>query len=281
MAAALREQMLLWSKASSGPSDLDLAERRCMVGEFLTRSGQARQAVEVLKGQRGEWGLSADIRARRLGLLADAILCDTCFGGSDAHVASVIPLLEEALGLWRAAPAEECDEAGLAQALSNLCFQFCQTGEFAKAENFGRESMRIFSRLGHPRLGQAEQHMAHVLKAQDLHDEALAMYKQSVATFERMGSSKFDTEYCCSLEAISVALLEADESPFRSAIAWRRAAVVSCEAITGPDHTEARYYRRNLVYALMFISQHEEAAEVLRGAPVSLTREDQETMRAT
>merc|ERR1719203_555967 len=99
---------------------------------------------------------------------------------------------------------KERDEVALAQALSNMCYQLCQVGELERAETAGRESMEIFQRLGHPRLGQAERHLAHVLKSQDAGEEALAMYKQSVATFERTGTSQFDTEYASSLQAVSI-----------------------------------------------------------------------------
>merc|ERR1712048_545565 len=116
--------------------------------------------------------------------------------------------------------------------------------------------MRIFTKLGLPRLGQAEQHMAHVFRDKGLHEEALAMYKQSVHTFERTGTSRFDTEHACSLATVAQCLWDAGgDIPQSAIVAYSRAAVVSCEAITGPEHAEARYYRELLVSVLRFVNR--------------------------
>merc|ERR1712066_175799 len=100
-----------------------------------------------------------------------------------------------------------------------------------------------------------EQHMGHVFKQQGRMQLALDMYLQSVATFELMGTAKFDTEHACSLSSVADVLLEMwnldiwdhdTGSPWPAVVAYAKSAVVSCEAITGKSHVEAIYYRRIL-----------------------------------
>merc|ERR1712190_46331 len=110
--------------------------------------------------------------------------------------------------------------------------------------------MELFKRLRHPRLAQAEQHMGHAYHSQGNRRKALEFYLQSARNFELAGTANFDTEYACTLSAISNILSEMGEG--EQGLAWLRYAVISCEAITGQDHVEAEYYRNLLEQSLAF-----------------------------
>lgn len=125
--------------------------------------------------------------------------------------------------------------------------------------------------------------MAHVLKSQGFLADAIDMYKQSLATFESMGTANFDTEYACTLSAVGNTISEMSdgepgETPWRTVIAWNRAAVASCESITGKDHEEAWFYRSHLEMCMRHVDS-EAADQISDGATVLLTPEDKEIMR--
>ena len=100
------------------------------------------------------------------------------------------------------------------------------------------------------------------------------MFMQSVATFERMGTAKIDTEYACSISQVAVLHARTDDWP--KAVAWTRRAVVSCEAIKGRGHTESGFYRRQLVSLLFHSGDQPEAFRVQAGADVQLIPSDLE-----
>lgn len=274
--AALREQLELW-RAAGDLQDEELARRRCIIAEFMTKAGQCGTAIAVFQDLPQDQQLKPSTRARQLGLFADALLAKDAFEGSlKGHERrSIADMLKSCIQLWHNVDAAECDEACLAQALSNLCFHY--ETDCTKAKEAGEESIKIFRRLQHPRLAQAEQHMGHVLRNEGLTDEAIQMYKQSVANFEKSGAYRFDTEYACSLSALSLMLLTV--SSYRQVLAWQRAAVASCEAITGKDHIEARYYRQILCSLLMRCGDYDGASEVRLGCDVVLSAADKEAMQ--
>lgn len=277
VAVALREQLELAS--AGGLSSERLASRKLLVAEFLTQAGEAGHAISILEESLRESRLRQRpaTRALLLGLLADAMLVQICFGRMSAQGVRQVPLiLEEAVSLWRSVSEGERDEAALAQALSNLCYQYSQVGPTQLAEAAGREAIDIYSRLGHPRLAQAEQHMGHVLHRKRMDQEAMAMYRRSVNTFERFGTARFDTEHACSLSSIATLMDDA-----RGLVAWQRAAVASCEAITGRDHQEAAHYRRQLAVYLEAVGETEEAQRVADGGDVAVSAEDIEVMRSS
>ncbi len=271
-----------------------MARRRCTVADFLTKSGQTGHAIAILAPTQADEHLKPATRAKRLGLLADAMLYDACFvSGSSPDLGDhVVAILEQSVALWRSCgPPDDIDEgrrldeAALAQDLSNLCFQYGQDGDLRKAEEAGRESSEIFSRLRHPRLAQAEQHLAHVFKSRRDYAGALALYRQSVATFERTGAATFDTEYACSLSVVGLMIVEIDwqelESPRRHvALAYLKAAVAACEAITGRDHAEAQYYRNLLSEMLWTTGSRVQAIAVQDGADVELCDADVEAIKS-
>eukprot|EP00927_Polykrikos_kofoidii_P002807 TRINITY_DN11121_c0_g3_i1.p1 TRINITY_DN11121_c0_g3~~TRINITY_DN11121_c0_g3_i1.p1 ORF type:complete len:939 (-),score=146.27 TRINITY_DN11121_c0_g3_i1:117-2933(-) len=288
VAAALHEQLGLWKTHLSAEA---LARRCCVLADFMTRAGQSGHAIAVLEAIEREEQLQPATRAKRLGILAEALLCDACFTTYDRTSGGARVLLEQSVALWRSCgPADDAnegqrlDESALAQNLSNLCFQYAQDGDVHKAEDAGRESMELFSRLQHPRLAQAEQHMAHVFRQREDLMGALALYRQSVATFERTGAATFDTEYACSLSSVGLVLQEVGirrgQTPGCSAaLPFLKAAVLACEAITGRDHPEAEYFRKLLTSIYWMGGNRVLAIDVRGGAEVELTEADIEAMK--
>jgi len=282
LATAIIEQLGLWRASGQLPFE-ELMLRMCVVAEFLTKAGLSNHAIALLRDVGTERPLKPTTEARRLGILADAILCSACFDSMNVtrEYRSVIDLLHRGVSLWRSVPLEERDEASMAQALSNLCFQLNQMREARKAEEAGTEAVEIFSRIRHPRLAQAEQHMAHVYHSRGELQRALDMYRQSVSHFEIMGTAKFDTEYACSLASIASMLHEmgGEDPPWRRVLAWQRFAVVSCEAITGCDHAEAVFYRERLAMFLHLAGDRALGRRVIEGEDVAVTPDDMMAMR--
>jgi len=246
-------------------------------------SGQAIVSLEPLEGAGTE--ISIRTRARGLGLLADAILVEACFGEDATRLGRVVDILEMSVDLWRRCPVDQLDEAALAQDLSNLCFQYGQEHQrqdLRKAEEMGWEALGMFGRLRHPRLAQAQQHLAHVFKGTGNLQQALDFYKRSVATCEKSGAAGWDSEYACSLSSVAIMLNEMhdEEPPWTSILALFRAAVVSVETICGSEHPEVEYYRRLLANSLWQNGQRDPAIQVLRGEAVTLSDADREAMRA-
>jgi len=269
--------------SSSGQqTDEEMMQRKCVVAEFLTKAGLSGHSIELLRCTNEEQrGLKRTTNARRLGLLCDAILCNACFDDSPSvEYMRVGSMLERAVEIWREAEAEDLDEVCMAQALSNLCFFHSQMGAKDAAVRAGEQSLELFTRLRHPRLAQAQQHLAHVYQAAQEHQQALDLYKQSIATFERTGTAKFDTEHACTLQSIATTVLSTRRQELVPVcLAYLRAAVVSCEEITGQDHSEAQYYRTHLSSLLAAVGYSEEAATVEDGGEVVLSEEDRILMR--
>jgi len=143
----------------------------------------------------------------------------------------------------------------------------------------GLDAIAVLTPLKHPRLPQAEQHLAHVYVRLGQHAQAMEMYKQSIVHFELLGTAKFDTEYACTLSSLSQ-----NEDTARASLAYARAALASCEAITGQDHVEARQYRQNLVHLLRGIDgegNELEALRVMNGGVVEVSADDVAAMQTT
>jgi len=301
VASALREQLRLWE---SEISEEELARRQCAVAEFLTKAGQTGHTLAILDESpeaETEKPLQPATRARRLGLLADALLCHACFTSGTPNLGPrVVAMLEQSVALWRSCrkgvvdvdgvdEGQQLDEAALGQDLSNLCYQYGQNGKLQEAEKAGRESQEIFRRLRHPRLAQTEQHLAHVFKSYQNPEQALVLYLQSVATFERTGAATFDSEYACSLSSVGLLILDMDfhrEGGVQGSVRWPvvlaylRAAVAACEAITGREHPEAIYYRDLLTQILWGAGELAQATAVRDGAHVEVSVGDINAMKS-
>jgi hypothetical protein len=241
-------------------------ERIVVVAEVVAEVGAGMGATAALEAAR----LLKLVASLNLAL-AEALTIETIFKEHREHENLIIPALERAIGLWRwlgEGDERDVDRSGMGQALTTLCYWLHARDMDVEAEAAGQEAIRVFSSIGNPRLAQAEQHMAQVLEGEGRTDEAMAMYKQSVATFERMGTATIDTEYACSISQVAVLHARADDFP--RAVAWTKRAVVSCEAIKGRGHTESEFYRRQLVSLLFHSGSQMEAFEIQDGAEVQL-----------